>query len=150
MPVPSLEQVQGLWEPDGSLRDIYVFGTTESDWRSFLELTTYNDSRYYRFNGEEQSMPSVADIFSNREGTHLFAFELRGVWVHCHFFIPTEIELDLQPREVKGQAEHEAILNFAQSLSEKLGKTAFITPENGPETPYLSFDPERYAWTIHS
>lgn len=150
MLTPSLKEVQGLWKPDGSLRDIYVFGTTENDWLSFVQLTNDNSSRYYRFDGVDRSMPGITEIFSNREGAHLFAFEVRGVWIHCHFFIPTEIELDIQPREVKEQAQHEAILNFVQSLSEKLGKMAFITPENEPESPYLSFDPERHAWTIHS
>lgn len=72
-----------------------------------------------------------------------------GVAINCHFFITEEIELDIDPREVQGEREHEAVLAFIASLSREIGVSALITPENGVDLPFLSFDPQNHAWAIY-
>jgi hypothetical protein len=89
-------------------------------------------------------------IFSNREGSHLLSVNVCGVKINCHFFVSEEIELDVDPREIKGKQEHEAILEFIASLSQAIGKPALLTPENGVDIPFLSFEPENHAWSIYS
>jgi hypothetical protein len=48
----------------------------------------------------------------------------------CHFFDPSEIEFDLDPREVHGQAEIDGLLGVMQVLAAATGKLALMTPEN--------------------
>ena len=57
-------------------------------------------------------IPPVDAIFSNRDGHHMLSIFVSGVTINCHFLFSEEIELDIDPREVKGQFEHEAVLEF--------------------------------------
>ena len=146
--LPVIADVPDLWSPDGSLRDVYFVGTTLAHWKSFLTFIR-NSTNQYSFDGEATELPSIDEIFGNREGSHLLSVAVSGVSINCHFFIAEEIELDIDPREVQGEKEHEAVLAFIASLSQEIGVPARITPENGVDIPFLSFDPKSHAWAIH-
>lgn len=146
--LPQIADVPYLWSRDGSLRDVYFVGTTLAHWKSFLTFIRHNTNKY-SFDGEALVLPSVEEIFSNREGSHLLSVAVSGVAINCHFFVAEEIELDIDPREVHGRKGHEAVLEFVASLSREIEKPALITPENGVDIPFLSFEPKNHAWTIH-
>ena len=146
--LPSIADVPYLWSQDGSLRDVYFVGTTPAHWKSFLAFVR-NSTNQYSFDGEETDLPPIEEIFANREGHHILTVATSGVAINCHFFIPEEIELDIDPREIHGKNEHEAVLGFIASLSHAIGRPALLTPENGIDLPFLSFEPNLHAWTIH-
>jgi len=148
MSLPSVADVPGLWSPDGSLRDVYFVGTSPAHWEKFVWfIQSYRHK--YTYDGRITPLPSIESIFANREGSHLLSVVVCGVTINCHFFIPEEIEIDIEPREVKGRKEHDAILKFIASLSQTVGKPALLTPENCVDIPFLSFEPENHAWVIY-
>lgn len=69
-------------------------------------------------------------------------FRTGGILVVFHFFTPEEIECDIDPREVSGQASLDALLGFKRRLGDLTRKPAALTPENVPDEPIISYDPE--------
>ncbi|RYZ86761.1 MAG: hypothetical protein EOP06_13895 [Proteobacteria bacterium] len=137
-----------LWECDGSLRDVYIDKTDMRDWSALFEVARRNPYAY-TFAGAPRELPSPQSIFDNRDGSHLLMVNIGNASINCHFFIPEEIELDIDPRQVTDPATHELILNFLAELSSRVGKELFITAENSPEAVYLRFSPAPASWTSY-
>lgn len=70
--------------------------------------------------------------------------------VNCHFFVDSELELDIDPREVNSASQHNQLLEFAEQIASALQKPIVLTPENTPESPLLSFQPGESKWHIHT
>src|SRR4051794_4079137 len=107
------------FEPDGSLRDIYVFKATMSDWQHVVEvLREWSPAPTFTIGGESQDLPErVEDIFSaGRQHGALLCTKVGGVLVNCHFFVESEIEFDLDPREITSATQIEAIVRFMTRL----------------------------------
>lgn len=147
MSLPSIADVPNLWNRDGSLRDIYFTDTGLEHWEKFL-LSIQEFQYQYSFDGNAQEILSIEAIFSNREGHHILSIYIGGVTVNCHFFVVEEIELDIDPREVKGQLEHEAILKFIETLAMAIDRPASLAPENSFKTPFLFFENNERVWSI--
>src|SRR6478735_1221008 len=97
------QQIAPDFEPDGSLRDIYVFGTDLSDWQRVLDvLRTWEPAPNLTIGGQPANMPDNAeDIFAEaRQQGALLSLKVSDAHVNCHFFGHDEIEFDLDPREV--------------------------------------------------
>ena len=60
----------------------------------------------------------------------MLSVKFAGVLANCHFFARHEIEFDIDPREVHGQGQLDALLAFMRLLSDATGKDAVFTPEN--------------------
>ena len=136
-----------MWEPDGSLRDIYFPRTELADWQQFVEVARTHAAKY-TFDGQHEEMPPVAQVLADRTGSHLLSFSVEGVLVNCHFFGPEEIELDVEPKDVKEERQHVAMLRFIANLAIAIGKQALVTPENDPDAPYLTFNPHSRTWSV--
>jgi hypothetical protein len=146
---PSANTVPYLWEVDGSLRDMYVFSMSMGDWRKFLSFTSPLRTAY-SFDGEERSLPSADHLFLERGGSHLLAIQVGSAAVNCHFFVDSELELDIDPKEVSSASQHDQLLEFAEQIASALQKPIVLTPENTPESPLLSFEPSESKWHIHA
>ena len=147
MEMPSRAEVPGLWEVEGSLRDVYISPTSVNDWEHLLTLAQDTGARYW-LGGSERALPSAKEIFENQGEPHLLVVELGGVSVNCHFFLPDEIELDIDPREVVGEAEHSAVLSFVGRLASLIGRDAVVTPENSQDLPFLRFEAASGKWAV--
>lgn len=77
------------------------------------------------------------------------SIDIGGISANCHFFVTSEIELDLNPKEIKGAAEHKSVLLFMAGIAESIGKPILLTPENDQNAPYLSYEPSRSVWQIY-
>ena len=75
-----------LWSQDGSLRDVYFVETTLAHWSSFLNFVG-NRTNPYSFDGEAAELPSIEEIFGNRDRHHLLTVAILGVEINCHFFV---------------------------------------------------------------
>ena len=144
---PLMDETPGIWTCDGSLRDIYVHHTTVADWQWLLDRAN-SLGAMYAFDGLGATLPSAIDIFNNRSGGHLLTLDISKVTLHCHFFVADEIEIDINPREIKSEAQHEAVLRFVAMLANALAKPASITPENSPEAPFAVFLPDAGVWVV--
>lgn len=146
---PKFHDVAGLWQRDGSLRDIYVQNTEAVHWDRFDRLLSQYECSY-TFDGVAVPFPGSRSVLRNREGSHVLSILLNGpVAICCHFFIAEQLELDISPKEITGSSEHEEVLSFVESLAEALELSADITPENSEQTPFLTYVPEIRTWRIH-
>jgi hypothetical protein len=135
-----------LWECDGSLRDVYIDRTDMSDWCALIEVAGRHPYTY-SFDGVPGELPTPHSIFANRTGSHLLAVNVGNASINCHFFVPEEIELDIDPRQVTDLATHELVLKLLAELSSEIGKDLSITAENSPDAKYLLFTPTTASWT---
>jgi hypothetical protein len=146
---PNFHDLAGLWERDGSLRDIYVQDTEAVHWARFDRLLSQYECTY-TFDGVALPFPGSHSVLANREGSHVLSIRLDSpVVICCHFFIPEQLELDISPSEVAGPSEHEQVLSFVENVADVLGLSADITPENGERTPFLTYMPQIKSWRIH-
>jgi len=143
-----MHQPNDLWLSDGSLRDVYVSGAEPKDWAVLFDLAMAAQCRYLA-DGVVAPLPTVDAIFRDRDVSHLLQIQAGRASVNCHFFIPDEIELDIDPREVVDDATHDAILSLLESLSCGTDKCVSLTAEDSPESPYLSFSPVSRQWSVH-
>lgn len=117
---------------DGSLRDIYVRNVTMEHWETFLDLIRSSDFGYrYTRDGSTARLPSTAaQILGDSSATHNLAIELGGVTACCHFFAEDEIELDIDPREVRSPIVERQVLKFMALLGAELDRDVILTEEN--------------------
>jgi hypothetical protein len=135
--------VRGEFEPDGSLRDIYMLDTTANDWQTVLDhLRRSGRSVRFEVGGVEGPLPDqVSTIFGvSAEATPLLNFDVGGVDLACHFFTPSEIEFDFLPTDVQGPERLQSVLEFMAEIGQLLAKTVVLTPENGKAVPIFKYD----------
>jgi hypothetical protein len=139
----SWERVAPDFEPDGSLRDIYVQNATLADWEATFQLIRrdYAPATYTR-DGEPAALPaSAAEALAERDtATVALDFDVAGVEMACHFFSPKEIEFDLPPEQVNSRERFAAVQGFLRALATTLGKSVLLSPESMPHLPILSVD----------
>jgi hypothetical protein len=145
------QQIAPDFEPDGALRDIYVFGTGLLDWQRVLDaLRAWEPSPSFAIGGQPAMMPDkVEDIFAEaRQQGALLSVKVSGVLVNCHFFHPDDIEFDLDPRKVTGPAQLEGLEQLMSLLGRTTGKPVVMTMENMPEAVILRYAPDaqRLEW----
>lgn len=126
---------------DGSLRDIYVHGTTRVDWDQFLKLLSSLEAEGF-VNGQLSQLPKQAtEIFEQNGDTSFLAkFEISNVKLNCHFFTVDEIELDIDPKEVTSQQGLDAVVEILALIGKKLGKDVVLTDENTPASRWLIYE----------
>lgn len=130
---------------DGAWRDIYVVGATIADWRRILALLNdmTPDALAFYVDGEKLlSAPSADLIFERRQETStLLQVSAGNVHLNCHFFCEEEIEFDLDPRELRGEQDFQAVLAFMSTLANGTGKPAILTHENSQEAVIWTVQP---------
>jgi hypothetical protein len=144
----TFHQPTDLWESDGSLRDVYIQDVTLADWTALLTLAAEHPHKH-SFGGQECPLPDIETIFKDSGHAHLLRVFVGEVAINCDFFIPTEIELDIDPRHVQTAEDHLNVLAFLEQLSTATMKNLAVTAESSPENPYLSFDPKSMQWEVH-
>jgi hypothetical protein len=145
---PNFQEVAGLWERDGSLRDIYVHDVNAGHWDCFDRLLSQHECTY-TYDGVTLPFPGSHSVLADREGSHSLAFLLSGpVVICCYFFTREQLELDISPSEITGPLEHEQVLLFVENLAEALRLPAEITPENCEQSPFLTYRHDTKSWRV--
>lgn len=128
--------------PDGSLRDIYVVGGAEESWRAFLRFVEPLHATF-EVGGDRHSVPRTVDeaFRVSSEATALLKFDWSGILVCCHFFDRSQVELDIDPREVNSPAKFVSALALMKALAHATGRKVALTPENLYEHPLLVATP---------
>jgi hypothetical protein len=138
---------------DGSWRDIYVAGVGYQDWqRVFDRLRHENYELVYHRDGEVVEFPTAAiDAFpAHDDPLSMLWVKFAGIQANCHFFTPDEIEFDIDPREIQGQGQLDALFAFLQLLADATGKPAVLTPESGQDTVIFRAQPGQPEMEYHS
>jgi hypothetical protein len=130
------ETVRGEFVFDGSWRDIVVFGTDLTDWQRMLDgiRSAGYEFVYYRADEPTELPAKACDAFPlSGECDRRLSVWFAGVLANCHFFTEEEIEFDIDPREVKGQRELDALFGFMRCMAKSVNKDVVLTAENMPE-----------------
>jgi hypothetical protein len=142
------ETVRDEFAFDGSWRDIYILGTTIADWQGILDAIRSASYRLTYFHADRPTeLPmNATDAFPlpGQCDRHLSVW-FADVLANCHFFTVEEIEFDIDPREVKGQHELNAMFGFMRCLAQATEKEVVLTPENAPEIVIFRVSPGKPA-----
>ena len=147
------EKVSAELARDGSLRDLYVFETSESDWDILLaSLSSWPYEASFLVDGEPVAIPDTAAVafeIRNRAAPTL-RIDVSGISVCAHFFTPDEVEFDIDPREVSDPGSLAALSEFVRRLGQALGRPVVLTHENRPEDVIARYLPRPGAFEYPS
>jgi hypothetical protein len=127
----------GVYEIDGSWRDIYVLGTTREDWLKWANYANNNFSLTWRdAESEEDNVSNKIDLerIIRHFDSHMFVSSVRvfvsGITVNAHFFTENEIENDIDPSQIRSLEDHNNLMSYMRSVSSLLNKEVILTSEN--------------------
>jgi len=138
---------------DGSWLDIYILRTSLEDnekWTDYVNenyriewfnaLTQADENRISfdvikEFWNGNQDLCSTAKVFIDK------------VQINNHFFTDTEIENDIDPREINSMEDHERVIKYMTDLSKLLDKPLILTPENEQETILIIVSKNQVAYS---
>ena len=133
------------FNPDGSLRDIYVFECNNSLWNMLIQSITKSDYRHEFWHGKTlEALPCEFDsikMLQETDPTVLKIFLPKGIQVNCHFFVENEIEMDITPKEIINETGYNTLVSFLKWLASIVHRTVVLTYENSPEKVILSVEP---------
>jgi hypothetical protein len=140
------------FEPDGSLRDIYILRTDLADWQHVLDaLGKWTPAPTLILGGQSASLPVRAEKMFSGDERPLLSILVGGATLNCHFFTDDEIEFDVNPAEVTGPSQAEALTAFMTVLGEATNKPVVLTMENSREGVIFRYSPDlqRVEWVSH-
>lgn len=130
---------ENFYFEDGSLRDIYVFNTTITDWELWVDFVNRNyevefiDSEM-KTDFINLSVVKKYWIKDSQESVKLALIKINNFIINCHFFIENEIENDISPKEITKLDDHLKILEYMKKVSNLLNKKVILTGENLEES----------------
>ncbi|HEV7347666.1 hypothetical protein [Telluribacter sp.] len=136
--------IKWIFEPDGSLRDIYVQDVTLSDWEKLIDFLILNyDIKFGEDEKKQIDKEYVIEYLRDETGemeSKSLKIDFNGVNIHCYFFLPNQIEFDIDPKEITAIKDFETIEKFMTSISQTLRNQVTLTGENSPEFPLFKID----------
>ena len=140
------QQYEPDFQVDGSLRDIYVQDTDMSDWQWFINLLLeLRIKTEFRRGLMIEDIPNhIKNAFSGQDDeTCTLSIFFDHILIRTHFFIESEIELDLDPRDVRSQQDLNNLVVLMDKIAQRLGKPVYLTPENCSESPIFVVHPSK-------
>ncbi len=140
------------FEPDGALRDIYVYDITMEHWRLLYRMMCADYRVEHSVNQQPQPVPaSVDEIFAlSPECGPILWLHLDCTGASCHFFSPEEIELSIAPWDIVSQETLDTLLDFVKRVGDTVGKNVTLTYENDRQRPIISYEPSSGAFCYHA
>jgi hypothetical protein len=113
------ERLRPVFDWDGALRDIYVFDTDEHDWDRVLTYLRTERKLEFTIDGVPAQLPSHAsELFELRgKAMPLLVVDPSGLHANTHFFMPSEIEFDLNPRRLTSPQDLGRLFEFMRGMS---------------------------------
>ena len=134
--------IQWIFEPDGSLRDIYVQDISLREWEKLIDHLNANFNLTYSDQDridKKYVLEYLQDTSGEMESKSL-TIHLGQIKVNCYFFLSEQIEFDIDPKEVNSINDFEQIEKFMISISDILQEQVTLTEENSPEFPLFKVD----------
>ena len=134
--------IQWIFEPDGSLIDLYVQDVSLDDWRSVINLVNKKYKVKYADANQidvDYTINYLNDQTSEIESRSASIY-LGEIKLNCHFFLPDQIEFDIDPKEVNSIQDFEMIENFMIDISREIDNQITLTGENNPKFPIVKID----------
>ena len=138
------ELKRGVYQVDGSWRDIYVLNTNRDDWQKWAEYINKNHvvSWYAeKYNGSiTQASINTSFIKHKWDSEHYIATSrifLAEIQINCHFFIEARVENDVDPSQINSMDDHNRPMDYMKATSALLGKEVILTEENIEEAVWI-------------
>ncbi|WP_063005197.1 hypothetical protein [Nocardia salmonicida] len=141
-------EVKNFFDPSlmGTLPDLWVPDATVEDWQAVFDLERSNGWAWdYAEDDTVRPLPAAAEVLPRpvdaEEGVRLRVWPTPGVQVNFWPMSATEIDFDVDLRELQGQAGVDALCDFVCEIGRRLGKPVFMSAEGQYGYPLLGFDP---------
>ncbi len=134
--------IEWIFEQDGSLRDIYVQDISLREWEKLTDHLNSNFNLTYS-DTDKIDKNYVLEYLQDTSGEmecKSLTIHLGHVKVKCYFFLSEQIEFDIDPKEVNSLKNFEQIEKFMISISETLQEQITLTGENSPVFPLFKVD----------
>ncbi|MFD4323395.1 hypothetical protein ACFWQC_02090 [Nocardioides sp. NPDC058538] len=141
--------VKEFFDPDlmGALPDLFAPETTVDDWRAVLDLVAMSDWAWrYEEDDAELPLPDAATALARSDETSvvLKVWPTESVQVNFWFLDPSQIDFDVDLRELQGQHGADILCAFLRTMGRELRKPVLMTNEGGDDAhPVLGYIPER-------
>jgi hypothetical protein len=126
-----------IYFEDGSLRDIYVLDTTIDDWGKWIDMVNKKYSIEFwdaktDLRSDKIDFTTVKEYWDSNGQREIVTatINLGLITVKCYFFDDSEIENDIDPRELKSEDEHIKLTQYLNDISVSLDKEVIMTNEN--------------------
>lgn len=140
------EDVQCFFDIDlmGSLPDVHVPGASVEDWQAVVDLVRSSGWRYEYLVGESVLPLPAAEVVLSRgadaDMPDLRVWPAPGLLAIFRFLDPTEIDFDIDLRELQGQGRLDLLCDFFTTIGRRLGKPVLMTAEGDYNHPVLGYD----------
>ena len=137
-----------IFEPDGSLLDIYVQESKLDDWLTLIDFLNENYKIKYVPTLDKEPQDRI-----NKDYVTSFLLDTTGelecktvsvffnnLVFNCHFFLQDEIEFDVDPREFKEQKDFDTLIAFMTAISKTLKKEIILTAEGSSDIPLITLN----------
>ena len=130
------------FEVTGGVRDIHVLETGLDDWRAFLKFVKGSYRTVFSIDDEPRSLPEdPAQVLQETYRTPvLLKIFLDGVQVNCRF-LRGDMELYLDPEEVRTLGDVDHVLRFLKELGDLLNRTVLMTEEGQIDWVFYRYEP---------
>lgn len=144
------ENINWIFKPDGSLRDIYIQNTSIEDWGKLIDLLNSEYNLKY-FSESKIDKDEVLKYLKDETGElecRTVSIEIENIKINCHFFLIEQIEFDIEPSEIKTKSDFEKVLLFMSLISSTLKKQITLTGENEANFPLVKINTEESIFKI--
>ena len=134
--------IKDEFELDGSLRDIYVESIEPIVWDHFIARIKESEYRIHFSHGDlERELPddfgTIREMQSS-EPTILLIWISDNIQLNCHFFVDTEIELNVSPHDIQSEFAYSQLLSFLEWLASLTASEVKLTHEGMQEQVIVS------------
>jgi len=134
--------IKGEFKTDGSLRDIYAENINLEKWDEFLRSIRLTGFKLEFTHGDKpMELPNtISEIkqLQETDPTTLFIWLGDTIQINCHFFMDTEIEMDVSPHDVTSESAYLLLVNFLGWLATLTNKNVKLTHEGSQEQVILN------------
>ena len=142
------DEIKWIFEPDGSLIDIYVQNVKIEDWIILINYLNANHIVKYGPLGENKETNKIdldylIHLLNDKTGElelKIVSIIIDDIIINLHFFSIDEIEFDIDPKEIYSFDNYNKILDFMNKVSELLNKPLILSGENYSEFPVINLD----------
>ncbi|MGS0535829.1 hypothetical protein [Pseudoalteromonas sp. SaAl2] len=129
-------KLKSEFENDGSLRDIYALDTNADSWSLFLDNLRLSNYKFEFKHGDEVlNLPSNYTSIRKLQEVNptTLTIWLSEIRVNCHFFVESEIEMDISPAEINSKENFKELMAFITWFSYSLQVDVVLTHENAKD-----------------
>ncbi|MET8651199.1 hypothetical protein [Nocardia aurea] len=147
MPDLLWNEVENFFDPNlmGALPDLWVPDASVEDWQAVFDLIRSSRWVWEYVEGDTvRPLPAAVEVLPRPVDAESVVLRVRPVPAVTAIFWPmsaTEIDFDVDLRELQGQVGVNILCDFVCVLGRLLGKPVFMAAEGQYGSPVLRFDP---------